>query len=172
VAWSIRAIERRLYSQEHEFAADERALELCLRAGYSGPDCLKLFDILKAYALDYGDEEAVYGVDDELDLAENPLDRLFLQARSWRLRRKSSHPPLTERHARLRALLARPGHSQGVGSTQGGGQPLAEAAGSKPRPPVQPLRPGRGTPLMQEVLETLLTVSFHNHSQPGYPPDA
>ena len=62
VARLFRTIERRVYSREHEFEADRYGLRLCRQANFDGLKCLELFDIMKQYVLDYGDEEALRGV--------------------------------------------------------------------------------------------------------------
>lgn len=55
---------RRLYGPEGESAADARALELCLEAGYEGERCLGLFDLLETHALDLGDIDMALGPGD------------------------------------------------------------------------------------------------------------
>lgn len=62
-------IERRVHGPENEAAADARALELCLAAGYNGSHCIQLFDILESDALDRGDLDGVFGLEDSLDPA-------------------------------------------------------------------------------------------------------
>ena len=110
VARLFRAIERRVYSQEHEFEADRYGLRLCRQANFDGLKCLELFDIMKQYVLDYGDDEAAYGSDAEQDIqfAENAADWIFLKLRAEfsKLRRRT-HPAISDRKSALKAELAK-----------------------------------------------------------------
>ena len=108
-AMLLQSLIQRLYSADNEAAADRYALELCLRAGYDGEACLKLFDILIAYLLDHRDLDGVYGTDDELELdpdrADNPIDWLYIETRLWMARHLRSHPALHDRREALRERL-------------------------------------------------------------------
>src|SRR5262249_44014767 len=57
----LAAGSRALSGPEREAAADARALNLCLAAGYDGARCIQLLDMFAAYALDHGDVDIVYG---------------------------------------------------------------------------------------------------------------
>src|SRR5262245_64680330 len=46
----FRVLQHRVYSVEWENAADSRALEICLQAGYNGYKCLRSFDVLEKEA--------------------------------------------------------------------------------------------------------------------------
>jgi hypothetical protein len=59
----FRALQHHVYSPDWETAADLRALELCLAAGYDGRKCLRLFDVLEKWFLYYRDFDGVYGLD-------------------------------------------------------------------------------------------------------------
>jgi hypothetical protein len=59
----FRALQKRIYSVEREIAADHHAIDLCMSAGYDPSKCLYLFHILELIALDYGDVNAVFGLD-------------------------------------------------------------------------------------------------------------
>jgi Zn-dependent protease with chaperone function len=104
VAALFRLLEGRAYSHEWEFAADQRAMELCLAAGFDGQRALGLLDLLTMNAIDYGDLDAAFGIEDESDSAEHALDWLFLKGRGL-LARKGSHPALADRKTKLRQQL-------------------------------------------------------------------
>jgi Zn-dependent protease with chaperone function len=94
-------LQRWIYSHDMELAADEYALDLCRKAGFNPQHCLVCFDILSRYMLDNHDLDGVYGTDEELELnpelAGNPIDRLFIEARLWVARHRRSHPAIQER---------------------------------------------------------------------------
>jgi hypothetical protein len=99
-------IERRVHGPENEAAADARALELCIAAGYDGRRCIQLFDILEADALDRGDLDGVFGLEDAIDPAAREGHAWLLKARVWAWERLRGYLPIRERKARLRRLLA------------------------------------------------------------------
>lgn len=101
----FRMFERRVHSQAHEYAADLHALTLCEKAKFDPKECVQVFDILRMHAIDVGDLDAAYGVDDEVDLADGPLDGLFLRARKLVGTLQRSHPSIADRKERLLASL-------------------------------------------------------------------
>jgi predicted Zn-dependent protease len=100
-------IERRVHGPEHELAADARALEMCTAAGYNGEHCLQLFDVLESDALDKGDLDGVYGLEDALDPASHGAMGWLTEAREWAFERLRGYVPIRERKARLRQPLRR-----------------------------------------------------------------
>jgi predicted Zn-dependent protease len=99
-------IERRVHGPENEAAADARALELCIAAGYDGRRCIQLFDVLEADALDRGDLDGVFGLEDAIDPATREGHAWLLNARVWAWERLRGYRPIRDRKARLRRLLA------------------------------------------------------------------
>ena len=105
-AASIQAIERAMYGPENESAADHRALDLCLLAGYDGRKCLRVFDILAQHALDLGDREGTFGLDtgsEEDAPGEAPWTS---RLRTWTWERMRGYPSLQERREALERYLA------------------------------------------------------------------
>jgi predicted Zn-dependent protease len=100
-------IERRVHGPEKELAADARALEMCVAAEYNGEHCLQLFDVLESDALDKGDIDAVYGLEDALDPASHGAMAWLTEAREWAHERLRGYMPIRERKARLREQLRR-----------------------------------------------------------------
>jgi hypothetical protein len=98
-------LESRLYGPEKECEADRHGLDLCLSGGYSGEQCLELFDILEQHALDSGDEAIVYGPDEESDdeLDENATWKT--KAQIWAWQRKRGYLPIRDRRQMLRKHL-------------------------------------------------------------------
>lgn len=96
----VRSAEWATYSAEMETAADSYALDLCLAAGYDGPACLGLFDVLRRYLLDHRDIDGVYGPDDDM-FGAGPFGEWA--RRNWR--RARGYPPVSERREALRARL-------------------------------------------------------------------
>jgi predicted Zn-dependent protease len=99
-------IERRVHGPEKEADADARALEMCIAAGYDGERCIHLFDILEADALDRGDLDGVFGLEDALDPSAREAHPWLLDARIWAWERLRGYLPIRERKARLRKLLS------------------------------------------------------------------
>lgn len=99
-------IERRVHGPEKEADADRFALELCRSAGYDLERCIHAFDILEADALDQGDLDGVFGLEDALDTSVNGGGHAWLpEAREWLQERLRGYLPIRERKARLRAIL-------------------------------------------------------------------
>ena len=102
------ACEARHHLPVIDVHASTKELDL-LRAGFDGEQCLEVFDILSAYALDHHDLDTVFGTDDELELdpelAANPVDWLYIEARLWTARHRRQHPALVDRRVALRAKL-------------------------------------------------------------------
>ena len=103
----FRALQKRIYSVEREVAADERAIDLCIDAGYDPGKCLYLFHVLELIALDYGDVNAVFGLDSESDRELDPDAALILKARVWLYQRERGYLPIQDRLGSLRRYLAR-----------------------------------------------------------------
>ncbi|WP_394834245.1 M48 family metalloprotease [Pendulispora rubella] len=105
-------------SREQEIDADAWAFERCLEVGYDGRACLRLFDVLRKVAEDYGDLDMAHGPDDveaaaqrELDKHRQPEWRTALSAlldrgarARWEMGR--GYPSIRDRRARLEARLA------------------------------------------------------------------
>jgi hypothetical protein len=101
----FRTLQKRIYSPEWELDADRRAMELCLAAGYVGTKCLRIFDILERWALDYGDLDLVYGLDPESEDELSPEASIGTKARIWLWQRKRGYLPLQDRRAMVRQHL-------------------------------------------------------------------
>ena len=99
------ALECRLYGPEKECQADRHGMDLCLAAGYLGERCLNLMDLLEQCALDMGDQEAVFGPDEESDdeLDENATWKT--KAQIWAWQRKRGYLPIRDRRQMLRKYL-------------------------------------------------------------------
>jgi predicted Zn-dependent protease len=107
---ALSLIERRVHGPEHEAAADARALEMCLAAAYNGDHCLQLFDVLESDAIDRGDLDGVYGLEDAIDPASyagHGAMAWLTEAREWAFERLRGYLPIRERKARLREHLRR-----------------------------------------------------------------
>lgn len=106
---AVMFIERRVHGPEKEMAADARALEMCVAAEYNSEHCLQLFDVLESDALDKGDVDAVYGLEDALDPASHGGGAMgwLTEAREWAHERLRGYIPIRERKARLREQLRR-----------------------------------------------------------------
>jgi predicted Zn-dependent protease len=111
-AFALTMADRWLHGPENETAADSRALDLCLAAGYDGSRCLELFDIFEAYALDHGAVESVFGPNVELNAVEGGFDRWRAAAQSWLWRRRYGYPSI---RSRKELLIARLNAKQDVG---------------------------------------------------------
>jgi hypothetical protein len=98
----FRVLQKRIYSPEWETAADRRALDLCIAAGYDPYRCLRLFDVLERWSLDNGDLEGVYGLDPESDEELSAEASLFVKARIWMYQRQRGYLPIQDRRALLR----------------------------------------------------------------------
>jgi hypothetical protein len=91
----------RVYGPERECAADRRALELCLAAGFDAACCLELFNVLERHALDVGDDDMVYGPDPESDQELSPDAPWHTRARIWLWERSRGYLPIQDRRAAL-----------------------------------------------------------------------
>jgi len=101
----FRCLQKRIYSPENELAADRRAIDLCLGAGYDAGRCLYLFHILELIALDYGDLGAVYGLDTESDQELSADASRLTQVRIWLYQRERGYLPIQDRQAELRRYI-------------------------------------------------------------------
>lgn len=101
----VRALEKRIYSPSRELEADLRAIELCVRAGYDGYECLRLFRVLELYALDMGDLDMVWGPDPDSDQELAPDADFLTKARLWIWQRQRGYLPIQDRAALVRAHL-------------------------------------------------------------------
>ena len=99
----FRVLQNRVYRLDWETAADLRAIELCVAAGYSGRKCLELFDVLEKWALYHLDYAAVYGLEAESDEELSPEASLLTKARIKLYLRRRGYLPIQDR----RALVAR-----------------------------------------------------------------
>ena len=97
----FRLLQKRIYSPEWELAADRRAADLCLQAGYDLGKCFYFFHIAELIALDYGDINAVYGLDAESDQELSTEANLVTKARIWLYARQRGYLPLQDRRAEL-----------------------------------------------------------------------
>lgn len=97
--------ERTLNGPEHEAAADGRALEVCLTAGYDGEACLDAFRELELLALDVGDIDVVFGPEEERGLTGGVASPLRDAAQRWLWQRLRGYPSLHERRDALRKRL-------------------------------------------------------------------
>jgi hypothetical protein len=93
----FRALQHHVYSPDWETAADLRALELCLAAGYNGKKCLGLFDVLETWYLYYRDFDGVYGLDPESDEELSPEATLLTKIRIWMYLRRRGYLPIQDR---------------------------------------------------------------------------
>jgi predicted Zn-dependent protease len=100
-AFAFHALERRLYGPEKECDADRHGLDLCLRAGYEGERCLGLFDILEQRALDMGDDDMVYGPDEQSDDELDEDAPWTTKAQIWAWQRKRGYLPIRDRRQML-----------------------------------------------------------------------
>ena len=103
----FRLLQKRIYSPEWELAADRRAIEMCLAAGYDGVKCLRLFHIFELIALDYGDLGMVFGLDPASDQELSPEASVMTKARIWLYQRQRGYLPIQDRLAMARDHLER-----------------------------------------------------------------
>jgi predicted Zn-dependent protease len=101
----FRLLQKRIYSPEWELAADRRAIELCLEAGYDGVKCLRVFRILELVALDYGDLGMVFGLDPASERELSPEASVMTKARIWLYQRRRGYLPIQDRLAMARDHL-------------------------------------------------------------------
>ena len=132
----FRMLQKRIYSPEWEIAADRRALELCIAAGYDPYKCLRLFDVLERWSLDHGDLEGVYGLDPESDDELSSEASLFVKARIWVYQRQRGYLPIQDRRALLRRhleSLTPAGPNKGLQGTSSRGIVAAPGSGARRR---------------------------------------
>jgi predicted Zn-dependent protease len=101
----FRMLQKRVYKLDWELAADRRAIDLCLAAGYKPAKCLKLFDVLERWLLDYGDLTGVYGLDPESDQELSTDASVMTKARIWLWQRERGYLPIQDRVAVLKQHL-------------------------------------------------------------------
>lgn len=99
VAVAFRLLERRIYGPDNELAADRRAMETCLAAGYDGKRCLALFDVMADESLNKGDIDGVFGTSDELH--PDTADTWWVQGLKWLRFRQRGYVPVAQRRAIL-----------------------------------------------------------------------
>ena len=97
----FRTLQKRLYSPEHELAADRRAVDLCISAGSDIGKCLYVFHVMELIALDYHDLGAVFGLDPESDQVLSADASFLTKARIWLYQRERGYLPLQDRRAEL-----------------------------------------------------------------------
>lgn len=102
----FRILQKRIYSPEWELAADRRAIDLCLEAGYDPEKCLYLFHLLELIYLDYGDLGAVFGLDPQSDQELSPEASLATKARIWLYQRERGYLPVQDRLGEIKEYLA------------------------------------------------------------------
>ena len=102
----LRLGDRFVLGPERESAADRRSLELCLKAGYSGKECLELFGLMEIYALNFGDLDIVYGPDDILEAEESGVHGFIHSMRKWTWEHMRGYESLRDRKAALKAAIA------------------------------------------------------------------
>ena len=105
-AASIHAIERAMYGPENESAADHRAVDLCLQAGYDGRKCIQALTILAQHALDLGDTDGTFGLDTNAEDDEPGQTPWTSRFRIWTWERMRGYPSLQERREALERYLA------------------------------------------------------------------
>jgi hypothetical protein len=101
----FQALESRLYGPEKECQADRHGMNLCLAGGYSGDRCLEMLDILEQRALDLGDQDIVYGPDEESDDELDANATWTTKAQIWAWQRRRGYLPIRDRRQMLRKHL-------------------------------------------------------------------
>lgn len=102
----FRMLQKRIYSPEWELAADRRAIEACVQAGFDAKRCINLFRILELIALDFGDLDGVYGLDPGSDQELSPEADVMTKARIWLWQRQRGYLPIQDRKAMVVRHLA------------------------------------------------------------------
>jgi hypothetical protein len=95
----FRALQHHVYSPNWETAADLRALEICVKAGYDGAKCIRLFDVLEKWFLYHRDFDGIYGLDKDSDQELSPEATLLTKIRIWMYLRKRGYLPIQDRKA-------------------------------------------------------------------------
>lgn len=101
----FRVLQHRVYSPEWETAADRRAIELCVAAGYDGPKCFRLFDVLEKWALYHHDYDGIYGPDHDSDEELSPEASFLTKIRIWLYLRRRGYLPIQDRRAMVQRHL-------------------------------------------------------------------
>lgn len=101
----FRVLQHRVYSPEWETAADLRAIELCVAAGYDGAQCVRLFDVLEKWFLYHRDYDGIYGLDRGSDEELSPEATLLTKARIWLYLRRRGYLPIQDRRAMVKRHL-------------------------------------------------------------------
>jgi Zn-dependent protease with chaperone function len=104
-AAAVQMIDRTLYGPENESAADHRALDLCLAAGFDGKKCIHTFDILAQYLLERGDIDGTVGLDTESEDIAAGETPWTTKLRTWTWERMRGYPSTEERRAALLRYL-------------------------------------------------------------------
>lgn len=108
----FRVLQHHVYSPSWETAADLRALELCVRAGYDGAKCIRVFDVLEEWFLYHRDFDGIYGLDRDSDQELSPEADLMTKIRIWMYLRRRGYLPIQDRRAllldHLRKITAHP----------------------------------------------------------------
>jgi hypothetical protein len=104
-AASVHAIEHTVYGPERESAADHRALDLCLQAGYDGQKCIRALEILEQRALDTGDIEGTFGLDTNTEDDTTGDTPWTSKLRTWAWERMRGYPATRDRRAALGRYL-------------------------------------------------------------------
>jgi len=102
---AYRAVQVRLYGPQQECDADRHAMALCLAAGYDGYKCLRFFHVMELFALDYGDVDGVYGLDQDSDEELSRSADFMTRARIWLWQRQRGYLPIQDRAAEVRRFL-------------------------------------------------------------------
>ncbi len=95
-----------MYGPENERAADHRALDLCLQAGYDGRKCIHALNILAQHSLDLGDTDGTFGVDTNAEDDEPGQTPWTSRLRTWTWERMRGYPSLQSRREALERYLA------------------------------------------------------------------
>jgi predicted Zn-dependent protease len=95
----FRVLQNHVYSPKWETAADLKAIELCLSAGYDSKKCIGVFDVLEKWALYHRDFDAVYGLDESSDEELSPEATLLTRIRIWLYLRRRGYLPIQDRRA-------------------------------------------------------------------------
>ena len=100
-----RNLETLFYGPEKECAADKRAVDLCIEAGYDIEKCLTFFDVLEKCALDFGDLDIVFGPDESDEELSNDADWVT-RLRIWGFKMRRGYLPIRDRRQMLIRYLS------------------------------------------------------------------
>jgi len=93
----FRNLSHQMYGPTRESQADQYAIELCLDAGYDGPQCLHAFEILENESLNRGDVDGVFGPENLLDPTDPEQGSKAYQIQRWLWTHAHRYLPLRER---------------------------------------------------------------------------